>query len=151
MASDGPTREMTCSTLCIAGDSAIDLRHALAAQQRVLGLEPLALAQRLAQLDLRADDRQQPRVVPRLLDEVARAAAHRLDRDFDAAPGRHDDDRQRRIDALDARQQVEPFLARRRVARVVQVDQRDVELARLDRGQHAGRRRGRLEHGSPRP
>ena len=43
------------------------------------------------------------------------------------------------IDALDARQQVEPLFARRRVARVVQVDQRDVELARFDRGEHAGR------------
>ena len=145
LASDGPTREITCSTPCIDGGLGDQLRHALAAQQRVLGLEPLPLAQRLAQLDLRADDRQQPGVVPRLLDEVARAAAHRLDGDFDAAPGRHDDDRQRRIDALDARQQVQAFFARRRVARVVQVDQRDVELARLERGEHAGRRRRGLE------
>ena len=121
------------------------LGHALAAQQRVLGLEPLALAQRLAQLDLRADDRQQPRVVPRLLDEVARAAAHRFDRDLDAAPRRHDHDRQRRIDALDPRQQVQPFLAGGRVARVVEIDQGDVELARLERREHAGRRGRGLE------
>ena len=116
-----------------------DVRHALAAQQRVLRFEPLALPQRLAQLDLRADDREQPRVVPGLLDEVARAPAHRLDGDLDAAPCGHHDDRQRRVDALDSREQVEPFFPRRRVARVVQVDQRDVELARFDRGQHAGR------------
>ena len=77
-----------------------DLGKAFAAEQRVLGLEPLALAERLAQLDLRADDREQPRVVPGLLDEVARAAAHRLDGDLDAAPRGHDDDRQRRIEAL---------------------------------------------------
>ena len=122
-----------------------DLRKAFAAQQRVLGLEPLPLAQRLAQLDLRPDDREQPRIVPGLLDEIARAATHRLDRDLDAAPGGHDDDRQRRIEALGPREQVQAFFARRRVARVVEIDQGDVELTRLDRRQHTGRRRRRLE------
>ena len=39
----------------------------------------------------------------------------------------------------------EPFLAGGRVARVVQIDQRDVELPRLDGGQHAGRRRRGFE------
>jgi hypothetical protein len=60
-------------------------------------------------------------------------------------PRRHHDDRERGIEALDAREQVEPFLAGRRVARVVQVDQRDVELTRFDGGQHAGGRRRRFE------
>ena len=136
---------MTCRTPCIARGLGDDLRHALAAQQRVLGLEPLPLAQRLAQFDLGPDDRQQPRVVPGLLDEVARAAPHRFDRDLDAAPRRHHDHRQRRIDPLDARQQVQAFFAGRRVARVVQVDQRDVELARLHRREHAGGRGRGLE------
>ena len=54
---------------------------------------------------------QQPLVVPRLLDVVARAAAHRLDRAGDAAPRRHDEDRQRRIERPDALHQVEAFLA----------------------------------------
>jgi hypothetical protein len=119
--------------------------HALAAQQRVLSLEPLPLSQGLAQLDLRPDDGEQPRVVPGLLDEVAGAAPHGLDRDLDAAPGGHHDHREGRIDALDAREQIQPFFARRRVAGVVQVDQRHVELARLDRREHAGRRRRGLE------
>ena len=47
--------------------------------------------------------------------------------------------------ALNPRQQVQPLFARRRVARVVQIDQRDVELARFHRRQHAGRRRRRFE------
>ena len=65
-------------------------------ERAVLGFEPLLAAQRARQLDLRAHDRQQPRVLPRLLDEVARAAAHGLDRHLDAAPGGHHDDRQGR-------------------------------------------------------
>ena len=88
---------------------------------------------------------EEPRVVPGLLDEIARAPAHRLDGDLDAAPGRHDDDGQRRVESLDAREQVEAFLARGRIARVVQIDERDVELARLDGREHPGRRRRRLE------
>ena len=72
-------------------------------------------------------------------------APHRLHRDLDAAPRRHHDDGQRGIDALDAREQVEAFLAGRRIPRVVQVDQRDVELARFDRRQHAGGGGCRLE------
>ena len=47
--------------------------------------------------------------------------------------------------ACSARAASRPFLARGGVARVVQVDQRDVEVAGLDRGQHAGRRRGGLD------
>ena len=51
-------------------------------------------------------------VVPRLLDEVARAAAHRLDGEVDGAPRRHDDDGQRRVDLLDPAEQIEPLLRR---------------------------------------
>ncbi len=121
------------------------LRQAFAAKQRVLRFEALALPERLTELDLGTDDREQPRVVPRLLNEVAGAAAHGLDRHFHAAPRRHHHHRQRRIDALAARQQVEPLLAGGRVARVVEIDQGHVELARLDGRQHARGRRRRLE------
>ena len=68
------------------------------------------------------------------------AAAHRLDRDVDAAPGRHDDDGQaagRCRCMRDSRSS--PSSPDVGVARVVQVDQRDVELARLDAPR--GRRR----------
>ena len=102
LASDGPTREIDLQHVLHRRGFGDDVRHSLAAEQRVLRLEPLPLAQRLAQLDLRANDRQEAGVVPRLLDEVTGAAAHRFDGHFDAAPGGHDDDRQCRIDALDA-------------------------------------------------
>ena len=120
------------------------LAFAAAAQQRVLGFEALAVAQRLAQFGLRAQDRQQARVLPRLLHEVARAAAHRFDRDVDAAPGGHDDDGQRGVERAQVVEQIEPFLAGRRVARVIEVHQDDVELAAFDRGDDAGGRGGGL-------
>jgi hypothetical protein len=146
LASDGPDARDHLEHALHRGGLRNDLGHALAAQQRVLGLEPLPLAQRLAQLDLRPHDREEPGVVPRLLDEVTRAAAHRLDGDLDAAPRRHDDDGERRIDPLNARQQVQPFFARGRVARVVQVDERDVELPRFDGGEDSGGGRRGFEH-----
>ena len=96
-ASDGPTR---CDQLEHRphrrrfGDQH---RPDVRLERSVFGFEPLLAAQRPRQLDLRAEDGQQPRVLPRLLHEVARAAAHRFDRHFDAAPRRHHDDRQRRI------------------------------------------------------
>ena len=86
------------------------LRQMVAAEQLVLRLEPLRASQRAAELDLRREDRHEPRVVPRLLDVVARAAPHRFDRVVDAAPRRHDDDRHVRLERLQRRQQVEPFL-----------------------------------------
>ncbi len=55
-------------------------------QDPVLRLQALPAAQRPSERDLRAQRRQQPRVVPRLLDEVARAAPHRLDGEVDAFP-----------------------------------------------------------------
>ena len=68
-------------------------------------------------------------VVPRLLDVVARAAAHRLDRAGDAAPGRSSTSTGSvgSIDS-DPLHQVEALLAGRRVARVVQVEEREVEV-----------------------
>ena len=113
-------------------------------QCSILGFEPLLAPQRARELDLRAHDREQPRVLPRLLHEIARAAAHRLDRDLHAAPRRHDDDRQRGIMRAQLREQIEPFLTRGRVARVVQVHQHRVELVAVDRLENRGRRSGRL-------
>ena len=49
------------------------------------------------------------------------------------------------VELLQPRQERQALLARRRVARVVQIDQGDLEVARLDRRQHAGRRRRRLD------
>ena len=117
-------------------------RRAVEAEAR-RALELPAAAQRPAQLDLRPDDGEQPRVVPRLLHEVARAAAHRLYRDIDAGPRGEHDDRKRRILGLQAREQIQPFLAGRRVAGVVEIDQRRIEVGFVDRREHGrGRRDG---------
>ena len=142
LASDGPTRAITSSTGRMAGDSASSGERPSAMQRLVGQLEPAAAAEGAAELDLRAHDGQQPLVVPRLLDEVAGAAAHRLDRDVDRAPGRHHDDRQRLVGGADAAQQVEPFLAGGGVAGVVEVDEDDVVVLQLERaGQPAPARR----------
>ena len=79
-----------------------------------------------------SQDGGEARVVPGLLDEVARAAAHGLDGQFDAAPGGHHDHRQRGVERLDAVEQVETFLAGGGVARVVEVHQDGVEIAGFD-------------------
>ena len=80
-----------CGTCC--GSSRVWMR------QRFGQLAPLGgvgLAPRAAGLDFLAQRREQVRVVPRLLHEVAHAAAHRLDGEIDAAPAGHDDHRQQR-------------------------------------------------------
>ena len=131
LASDGPTREITSSTGRMAADLRDQLRKALGAQRAVLGFQPLPLAQRAAQLDLRLQNGGEPRVVPGLLNEIARAAAHSLHRQFHRAPRGHHDHRQRGIERLDAIQQLQPFLPGGGVARVIEVHQHRVEVARF--------------------
>jgi len=101
--SDGPTRWINSSTGRIDTASAISIGRTSGFSDRFSGLETLLTAQRARELHLRAHDRQDAGVLPRLLDEVAGAAAHRLHRHLDAAPGGHDDDRQGRIVARAAR------------------------------------------------
>ena len=108
------------------------LREALGAQGAILGFQALSFAQRAAQLDLRFEDGREARVVPGLLNEIARAAAHGLHGQLHRSPGRHHDHRQGGIEALDAVEQLETFLAGGGVARVVEVHQDDVEIARFD-------------------
>jgi len=86
--------------------------------------------------------REQPAVVPRLLDEITSATAHRLDRAVDAGPGGHHHDRGRRVERLEARQQVEAFGAGGGVPRVVHVDQQGVEVALVERGKDGAGRGG---------
>ena len=105
------------------------LRHAFGAQQAVFHLQLARAAQRLVQLGVHANQADEPLVFPRLLDEVASAALDAFDGEVDVAPGGHHDHRQARIDLLNARQQIEAFLARSGVARVIQVDEQDVVVA----------------------
>src|SRR5690606_6766225 len=125
-----------------AGDQ---LRHAIPPEQPVLALQALGPAERTTQLDLGAQDRDEALVVPRLLHIVARAPAHCLDRALDAAPRRHDDDGETRVARTEHAQQIEPLSARGGVARVVQVDEGGIEIAGLDRLDHAGGRTPRLD------
>ncbi len=66
-------------------------RARFGAQDAVFGFETLCLPQSLAQIDLRAQNGEQARVFPRLLNKVARASTHRFHGNFDAAPCSHHD------------------------------------------------------------
>ena len=92
----------------MAGAAASPAQWAKGALRR---LEPVAGAERASELDLIPENRDQALVLPRLLHEVARSEAHRLDRQVDRAPRRHHHHRQRAVEADEARQQVEPLLA----------------------------------------
>ena len=109
------------------------------AQRDVLGFQTTATAQCFGEFDLRTQDCEQTRVVPWLLNKVARAAAHCFDCKIDAAPGGHDHDGQRRIHCADSCEQVEAFTAGGRIARVVEIDQDNVKLVRIDRSEHTFR------------
>ena len=78
--------------------------------------------------DFPLEDLQERDVLPRLLDEALGAPAHRFYRRVDAAPAGHDDDGEGGIVGADARNELEPFAAGGRVARVVQVHEQQVEL-----------------------
>ena len=103
----------------------------------VLRFEPLVAPSRGGELELSADDSEHPRVVPRLLDEIARAAPHRFDREIDGGPSCHDDDRRRAFDGLQPREKIEPFLSARGVAGVIEINEDEAEFLFAD-----GRQRG---------
>jgi hypothetical protein len=94
-----------------------------------------------ALLNLIAKRAQEPRIFPRLQYEIAHPALHGFDSQFHRAPCRHRDHRQRFVDRLNVRQQIEALLAGGGVARVVQVDEAVVRFA-LKLVQHG---RGRLQ------
>ena len=70
---------------------------------------------------------QQAVVVPRLLHEIAGAAAHGFHREIHIAPRGHHDDGNRVALSLQAGQQVHAFLAGGSVARVIEVGENQVE------------------------
>ena len=80
------------------------------AQQFRFGFQALSALQSAMQFDLGTQDGQQALVLPRLLNEVARAAAHGLDSQSNIAPGRHHDHRDAAIEGHDLGEQVQPFL-----------------------------------------
>src|SRR5947209_1970129 len=76
-------------------------RAALRLQQTILGFKVLCPLQRVAELDLSAENTHQPLVFPWLLYEIASPAAHGFNRDVDASPGGHDNHGQSAVKCLD--------------------------------------------------
>lgn len=91
-------------------------------------------------IELRAKNSAKSAVVPRLLNEVAGSALHRFHRDFDAAPRRHDDDREVAIDFANRFDKRQAFIAAGGIACVIQIEQSQIELPRAN-GVNNGRRR----------
>jgi hypothetical protein len=81
----------------------------VAAQRAHLALQAVRAAQRGAELRLRAQRGDEARVVPRLLDVVARPAPHRLHGALDAPPRRHHDHGERGVERLQLEHEVEPL------------------------------------------
>ena len=103
------------------------------AQDFVFAFQPRRFTARNGQRELVADHAHEALVVPWLLDEIAGAVPHRLDREIDRAPRGHHHDGEIRVELLDLAQEIKAFGARRRVARVVEVDQRRVEALLAER------------------
>ena len=69
-----------------------ELGTSLGLQQAILGGKALGTLQRLAEINLRPQDCQQPLVLPGLLDEIPRPTAHGFDCQLDVGPGGHHND-----------------------------------------------------------
>ena len=91
--------------------SAFALQWLRFTQQSILGFKVLCPFERVAELDLGAENTHQPLVFPWFLYEIASPAAHGLNRDVDASPGRHHDHGQSAVKCLDFREQRQTFFA----------------------------------------
>ena len=118
------------------------LRQIGGAEEAILGFEALGAADGVVEVDLGAQDGEQAGVVPGFLDEVGGAAAHGFDGELDVGPRGHDDDGELRLVGADLGEQVEAFAAGGGVAGVVQVEEKRVEGAALERVEHHVGRRG---------
>ena len=111
-----------------------------AAQELVLRFELLTFAQRARQFDLRPNNAEEPIVVPRLRDKIARAAFHRFHRQIDRCPSRHYDKGQGVIDRLDPRDYIESLLTGSGIARVIEIHHQERIIAFFERIQHGPER-----------
>ena len=145
LASDGATRSISWSTGRMAADSAISGGRPSRRSSWFSPSSRRVAPERPAELDLGPKGGEEPGVVPRLLDEVARAPAHRLDGLVHAAPGGHHHRGQRGVEGLELGDQLQALAAGGGVAGVVEVEQDGVEVGSLHRGQHGGRRAGGLD------
>ena len=103
--------------------------------------ESRGLAALASRGDLLAQYAQQLRIRPRLFDKVNAATLQSFDGNADRGPAGHNHDGRSTVNFFKVREQVEPFPAGSRVARVVQVHQQKVELA-LAHSVKKSRRRG---------
>ncbi len=120
--------------------TALDVAGILDLAPQAAGLQ----AARAALVDLRPDQRDERLVVPGFLHEMADALPHGFDGELDGAPSGHGHNRQERFDGPDALDEREPFDARRRIARVVQIHQEKVDLTAGEPGHDLIRRRDGL-------
>src|SRR5262249_13178037 len=93
------------------------------AEKAIFGFEARGLAEGLAKVDLRAENGEKALILPRLLKEVAGAAAHGFYGDLDGGPGGHDYDWESGVERLNAGEEIEALLAGGGVASVIEVDE----------------------------
>ena len=103
-----------------------ELRTTLNLEKPVLRRESLGALEGAMQFDLRPQNGKQTLVLPGLLDKVSRPTPHGLHRQFDIAPGGHDDDGKITVERHDFRKKVQAFLTRSSVSRVVEIDQQRI-------------------------
>ena len=118
------------------------LRQALGAEEAILSFEALGAADGVVEVDLGAQDGEQAGVVPGFLDEVVGAAAHGFDGELDVGPGSHDDDGELGLVGANLGEEVEAFAAGGGVAGVIQVEEKSIEGAGLERVDDHVRRGG---------
>ncbi len=98
------------------------------------------------QLELVAQDAEQARIVPWLLNEIVGAATHGLDREIDVGVRRHHDDGDLGVALADGGEEVQAFETGGGVARVVEIEQNAVEPLQFKLIEyHGGRPRGGQE------
>ena len=102
-------------------------RPPFGAQQAVFRFQHFSLPHCPAKFDLGAQNGNQPRIFPGLLDKVTGAAAHGLDREIDIGPRRHDDNAQAAVMSTELGQQLQTFRAGSSVAGVIEVDEQRIE------------------------
>ena len=142
LASEGATREISSITGRMPATRQSYSAYCRGAIRSSLRAAGLCAAP--AERDLRPHNGEQAIVIPRFRDKIARPELHRFDGEIDRRPSRHDHDRQRVIDRLDARNDFQPFLPGGGIAGVIQIHHQQRVVAFLQRLENAGERRDRV-------
>ena len=93
-----------------------------------------------SQADLLAEDFQKPRVGPGLLHKVAYAKLHGFHGEAHGGPAGHRDDRRSVLDFPQTAEHIQSFAAGGGVARIVEIDEENIELLAAYRRQQVRRR-----------